>query len=76
MDKRRFQPVVEVACNGCGLPFKLGDTIYLLRIWIISEDYCEACRNKVLAFLETLPAHKRENEKEKENEKFSYEADY
>lgn len=41
----------------------MGDTIYLLRIWIISEDYCEECRNKVLAFLESLPAHRQENEK-------------
>lgn len=47
--------VVEMACDGCGRFFQLGESIYLLHIWVVGRDYCINCRDKIVAFLDTFP---------------------
>ena len=53
MDKEKKEKG-DIICDGCGHSFATGEKMYLLRIHIYSRDYCTNCKDKIIAFLNTL----------------------
>src|SRR5258708_10342654 len=39
------------------VPYFNKQTIYLLHMWVIGRDYCDQCKEKIMAFLDSLPMH-------------------
>lgn len=41
----------RLICEKCGHEFQMGETIYLLHLYIYTKDLCAKCRDAVMEFI-------------------------